>query len=177
MTKKDFFRILIKVFGLYSIIQSLFVVLPETLPIINGYFGSRVGEGIIGILFVLAMLAFIVFLFVVLIRKTDTVIRWLRLDKGFDDDKIYFEGLTPENILKLSAIVVGGLLIIDHVPSFLSETYQAFANHLPGSEQGQHAVQTISWATSFMDVIIGFLLVRKYEQVGKLLRVNRKEEQ
>jgi hypothetical protein len=177
MTKKDFFRVLIKAFGLFSLITSLFVVFPETMNSVNSYktYGGAGMELFFMLLYILVVVAFIGFLFVILIRKPDTLIRWLKLDQGFDDDKVQFDGLTPENILKLSSIVIGGLLVIDHFPVFLSYTYSAFSNRVAGAGSGENGSFYIHWATSILDVLLGYVLLKNNDWAGKLLKGDKKK--
>jgi len=55
-----------------------------------------------------------------LIYKPDKIIDWLKLDKGFDDDRIDFQNFNNTNILKLAVIVIGGIMLIKNIPAFLS---------------------------------------------------------
>ena len=159
MTKKDFFRVLIKVFGLYSLILALFTFLPSQLSFI------LYEIDLIIILMVLGMLTFIVLIFVLLIRKPDTIINWLKLDQGFDEERIHFEKLNIQNIIKIAALIVGGLLLIDSIPVFLSYTYYAFKSDIAGS--GLADIQNMKWATSFVNILLGYLLVANFERISR----------
>ena len=85
MSKRDFFRVIIKLFGLYWIISSLLSVIPGNIS----YALSNLGY--LGYLWAFGTTAIIILLFILLIRKTDSVIDLLKLDKGFDDETIQFE--------------------------------------------------------------------------------------
>ncbi|HYX08032.1 MAG TPA: hypothetical protein VE912_14980 [Bacteroidales bacterium] len=118
MTTKDFFRLIIKIFGLYLIITTLFSAIPGN---ISTVFFMHLG--LTGIIWVITIVTIILLLFIFLIYKADTIISWLKLDKGFDNDEIHFQNFNTENILKLAVIVIGGLLILRNIPEFLSHTF------------------------------------------------------
>jgi hypothetical protein len=165
MTKKDFFRILIKVFGLYSLITALFV-LPSQLSFV------LYELEFIGILYILGILAFIALIFLFLIKNPDTIIKWLKLDHGFDDERIFFEKLDSRNIFKIGVIIIGGLLLIENIPSFLSFTFFAFKSDI--NRQGLEVGQQINWASSFLQIIIGYLLVTQFDKISSWIKA--KEE-
>lgn len=167
MTKTDFFRVLIKVFGLYSLIIALFTILPSNIFLIQD------GFDLYTIIYLLVLVTIVVFLFILLIHKPNTIINWLKLDKGFDEERIYFEKLNSHNIIKLGAIIIGGLLLIDNIPSFLSLTYYAFKIDILG--EGLKASEGIQLGRSFLNIIIGYLLVVNFERVSKLLKENKED--
>lgn len=162
MTKTDFFRILIKVFGLYSMITVLFTTLPSNLSIII------YDIGITGILYLLIILLLITLIFLFLIRKPDTIIHLLKLDKGFDEERIYFENLNPENIVKLAAIIIGGLLLLRNIPFFISHSYFAFKFDI--SRQGLNQAQMVNWAANSINIIVGYLLVANFRRIGSWVK-------
>jgi hypothetical protein len=96
MTKKDLFRLIIKMFGLYSVISIVFSVLPSNACLVISQMDF------VGIIWVVFSLSVIILLFAFLIYKPDTIIRWLKLDEGFDEDKIEFQNF---NIIKLAVIL------------------------------------------------------------------------
>ena len=158
MTKKDFFRILIKVFGLYSAIAAIFSVFPSQLSLV------LYNLELLGILYILVILTFILLIFIYLIRKPDTIIKILKLDSGFDEERIHFEKLNSKNILKIAALIIGGLLLIDNIPTFLSYTYFAFKTDISG--EGLAENQKIYWATSFVNIVLGYLLLTNFEKIS-----------
>src|SRR5690606_14931598 len=122
----DFFILVIKLFGLFSLVTSLFSVLPNNISFALMYMDA----------FSLAWIAVAVFvvigLFVLLVLRPDKVVSLLRLDKGFDDDRIEVGNLKSSDILKLGIFIIGGLLILDNIPAFLSHTLFAFKGDVSG---------------------------------------------
>ncbi len=101
MTKRDFFRLLIKIFGLYSFIISLFMFLPE---MISTFFLYKDYSYLFISLGGFLVITFFCFL---LISKEDLIINKLELDKGFDDENIILGNMNSLMILKLAILLVG----------------------------------------------------------------------
>jgi hypothetical protein len=167
MTKKDFFSLLIKIFGLYSLISFIFSVLPANFIFVIQYIDAA---AIVWIILVITV-TFLIFLF--LIYNPNRIVVWLKLDKGFDDDRIDFQKFNNANILKLAAIIIGGVLLIQNVPRFLSFTLFAFkssnGNELNTVNFGGLR-DYIHWGTSFLNILIGYLILTNYNFISRILK-------
>ena len=175
MTKKDFFRLIIKIFGLYSVISIIFSVFPSNM----GFAISQID--LISIVWQIGSLILIILLFMFLIYKPDKIISWLKLDKGFDDDRIDFQNFNNTNILKLAVIVIGGIMLIKNIPAFLSHTLFAFKSAV-GNDIDNSVIKYTSlkdyiyWATSFLNILLGYLMITNYSYISKILKEKDKEE-
>ncbi len=166
MTKRDFFILLIKVFGLYSIITTLFSVIPNSLSSISLDFGiaailwSIFGSGIaIGIT-------------VILLSKADKVVQLLKLDKGFDDDRIDFGNIKPSDIVKIGSFIIGGFLILNNIPNFISHALFSYKSEVVGYEYTSK--QYFQWAVSGVNILLGLFLFTKYDLIAKWFRAEKK---
>lgn len=168
MTKTDFFRLLIKIFGLYSLLTALLSVLPSNISFVLSY------PDAIGFIWLIAVTTIVFSLFFFLIRQPDVIIRILKLDKGFDEERIQFENLNAKSIIKLSSIIIGGLLIIDNIPVFFSYTLFAFKSSV-GHTDSYGIQDNINWGASFLKLIVGYLLVTNYEFVARLFKEKNPE--
>lgn len=175
MTKKDLFRLIIKMFGLYSVISIIFSVLPGNVCLVISQMDF------VGIIWVVFSLIVIILLFAFLIYKPDTIIRWLKLDKGFDEDKIEFQNFNNPNIIKLAVIVIGGIILIQNIPTFLSHTLFAFkssvGNGINGNAFEFGLRYNIHWATSFLNIVLGYLMLTNYHYVSKLFKNRSKSDE
>lgn len=167
MTKRDFFILVIKLFGLFSLVTSLFSVLPNNISFALMYMDA----------FSLAWIAVAVFvvigLFVLLVLRPDKVVSLLRLDKGFDDDRIEVGNLKSSDILKLGIFIIGGLLILDNIPAFLSHTLFAFKGDVSGKVYDTE--DKFRWALNAINLLLGYLLVTNYSSVSKLLKRDKEK--
>ena len=167
MTKRDFFILVIKLFGLFSLVTSLFSVFPNNISFALMYIDA----------FSLAWLAVAVFvvigLFVLLVLRPDKVVSLLRLDKGFDDDRIDLGNLKSSDILKLGIFIIGGLLMLDNIPPFLSHTLFAFKGDVSGKVYDTE--DKFRWALNAINLLLGYLLVTNYSSVSKLLKRDKEK--
>lgn len=172
MTKRDFFRIIIKLFALYSLILTVFSWIPsnlvytvydlELLPIL----------GVLGF----TLLAILIYYF--MIKKTDQIIDFIKIDKGFDNPNIELGNLATDKILMLGIILIGGLLLISNLADFIQYSFNAFKNNV--QKDGLNiflndaGTDYFNWTFSGINIVIGYLLLTNYERVTKWL--NRKEK-
>jgi len=166
MTKRDFFILIIKVFGLLSLITSLFSALPSNIAFAMTDIDAS------SILLILISASVLVGLFIVLIFKADKVVELLKLDRGFDNEKIEIGNLKPTDIIKMGTFIIGGLLLLDNIPAFLGHSIFAFKGNINGVVY--ESQDKFYWAVSGLNIIIGILLVTNYQFVAKKL-VTEKE--
>ena len=86
MLNKDFFRILIKLIGLYFFIQVIFSVLPSQISLLG--FDTDLSQKIFSIIYFLAIILVSILILYFLIRFPDKIINLFKLDKGFDNEMI-----------------------------------------------------------------------------------------
>ena len=163
MLHKDFFRLIIKLFGLYSLTLLLFYVVPQYVPQL------LISESLYSSFTIVLIVAVPVSLFLFLIFKADLIISALKLNKGFDGEKITFGEMTGTNILQLASIVIGGLLLIDNIPTFLNRLFFLFKESLQDHETSN--TEYFYFGVSVVKIVIGYLMLRNFVWVGKLLRV------
>ena len=163
MTKRDFFRILIKIFGLYSLILVVFNVIPNNISNILYQFNSMM------FLIIVASTLLSVGLFLVLLFNSDLIINSLKLDKGFDDEKIILGDLNNESIFKFALIVIGGFLIINTLPSLLFDLVNAFKSKSTLTSIEGNNVDYFQISVGVINVIIGYLLITNYKSISQFL--------
>ncbi len=175
MTKRDFFRIIIKLFGLYALILAVFTYLPNSVIFITSQ------SKLIILLWIFGALALTVLIYILLIRKTDLIIDFLKIDKGFDDERIEFGNFNTAKIIQLALILIGGFLIISNLPNFLQYTYLAFKNEASPSRLSQLEEYSLgktrdyfNWGISVINLIVGYLLLTNYSEIIKW--INKKDK-
>jgi hypothetical protein len=162
MTKKDLFVLLIKIFGLFSAVTSLFSVLP------NNIMFAFNSVDLISIVWVIISIAVALGLFLILIFKANKIVELLKLDRGFEEERIDLGNLRSPDIIKIGTFVIGGFLIIDNVPGFLSHTLWSFKKEIIGMEFTVR--DKFNWAVSGLNLLIGYLLLTNYAFVAKLFK-------
>lgn len=164
MTKRDFFRIIIKLFGLYSMILSLFTFLPRNIAHIEFF-----SEEIWMFLAVFGSMFLTVALFLILLFKTDFIIDKLGLDKGFDENIIILGDLKNEQIFKFALILISGFLIIDYFPRVLFEMINIFKTKSSSNSIYGYEVDYFNFIVGIVNVIIGLFFIANYKSIAAYL--------
>ncbi|UOB19111.1 hypothetical protein [Abyssalbus ytuae] len=175
MTKRDLFRVLIKVFALYSIILTVFSWIP------SNFIYTFYKLELIPVLATLGFTALAFLIYYILIKKTDQIIDFIKLDKGFDNPDLELGNLGTDKILMLGIILVGGLLFITNLADFIQYSFLAFTkevqkgglNNILNNSFGT-TTDYFNWTFSGINILIGYLLLTNYDIVVKWL--NRKEK-
>ena len=173
MTKRDFFILTIKIFGLFSIITALFSSLPNNISFVIQNIEFT------GIIWLIITTLIIIGLFYLLLRKADKVSDFLKLEKGFDQERIDFGGLKSLDIIKFGILIIGGFLFIENIPTFLSHTLFAFNSSIPqGFDQAyenrgilkyNRLEDYVYWISSGFNLIIGYLLIVNFKRISNYL--------
>lgn len=166
MTKRDFFRVLIKIFGMYSLVLSIFTVIPQNISTILFQFDIMI------LVIILASTMITLGLFLILLFKTDFIIDILKLDKGFDEEQINLGNLTNESIFKLALIIIGGFLIIDYTPTLLFDIVNAFKSKSTFSSIEGNSVNYFDIVVSVINILIGYLFIANYKSIAQFLNKN-----
>lgn len=168
MTKRDFFILIIKLFGLYSLVTALFQVLPLNLSFLAH------DHSLLMVSSVAVTMLLVIGLFTLLILKSDKVVSFLKLERGFDGDKFHLGSLTASEIVKISCVVIGGFLIIDNLPLFINQVVILFKTDLQTMN-----FQPNSKFTLFiygLNLLLGYLLLTQLNTIVRLLRIDNKKD-
>ncbi len=175
MTKKDLFRIIIKLAGIYWLITTMY----NQLPFLFSAIFSRTDYSLIPYTIGFFLICFVVF--ILLVFYTDKIIRWLKLDRGFDEDRIEFSNFNMGNIVKLALIIVGCMLIVNFIPTFIVQTYYYVKIHIStdlADSFGYTYQNGNQWALSIISLILGYILLTNYPALSKfILKITQKKEE
>ncbi|MFN7043614.1 MAG: hypothetical protein ACK4M1_00335 [Flavobacterium sp.] len=164
MTKRDFFRLLIKIFTLYAVIISIFTLFPQ-LFLWNQIFDT-VTSGLIFIGSILLLVAFSI----LLVKYTDYIINFLKLDKGFDEETIILGNLNNEAILKIAIILIGGFMMVENFPKLLMDILNEFKFKAANQYiQEGHEVDYFWFGVQFLNLLFGYLLITNCKAIAKFL--------
>lgn len=163
MTKRDFFRLLIKIFTLYSVIISTFTLFPQ-LVLLN----QMLDNITLGLIFVGCVLLVVAFSFL-LIKYTDHIIDFLKLDKGFDEETIVLGNLNNQAIFKIAIILIGGFMIVENFPKLLMDILNEFKFRTSYQSLQGHEVDYFWLGVRFLNLLFGYLLITNCKSITKFL--------
>lgn len=104
---------------------------------------------------------------VLLLFKAGNVVSFLKLDKNFDEDKMYLEKLEASSIIRLGLIIIGGFLILDNIAWVLTNTLEAFKTDLSG--QILESSFKTNWIVGGINLVIGILLITNLKSISSFL--------
>lgn len=164
MSIKTFWTILIKILGLLLIFGALTIVPQWFYSIYSAYQTHDFDSFIIliSILLIVLFVYFIVFKFC--IYKSSWIIEKLKLDKGFEDEKIELNS-KGNRIISIAIIVIGGLMFVESIPILFKQIFVFFQQEslfkdYPGS----------GWMIfNFVKVIIGYLLMANSFRIANMI--------
>jgi hypothetical protein len=118
MTPRTFWAILIKIIGVYIILEST-LALPQFISTIFFYLHQRDGidhsDSLLAISYLLLISGIYILILWFCIFRTNSVIDKLKLDQGYDDERFEFN-IHRSTILKIVIMVTGGFLMIESFP-------------------------------------------------------------
>ena len=174
MTKKDLFRIIIKLFGLYLIISTV-----VSLPLLSHLFLSYNGEIDWASLLIPVILFLASFM---LILKPDVIIQFFKLDKGFDSDKIETSSMNGQSISKIALIIISIFLIVSNLGGFITQVIFSFKASISKNSvdnllevYNPNPVNYNFMLSSGLSLLIGFLLLTNFSRLSKWMdRMDKK---
>ena len=161
MTNKDFFRLMIKLFGLYQFLLLIFTSLPSNLQLLFNDFFS-----ISSIITLILITLFILAVYYVFVKKPDLIIDFFKLDKGFDNNEITVSNLNSDTILQIGMVLIGGFLIVDNFGYFIS----SFINYFKISYMSENLESLKIFESLILggaNLILGFCLIIYRKQIAE----------
>lgn len=117
----------------------------------------------------------VVGLFVLLIFKSSSIVTLLHLDKNFESDHINLGQLKTDEIVKIALIIIGGFLIIDNIPIFLSHIFFRFKGSI-NDLQGNYDISTFYLIVSALKIGVGYILITNFSLITNLLKIKKNEK-
>lgn len=164
MTKRDFFILMLKLFGLWSLVATLNSSLPSAIQFI-----ITDSDMIASVLGGLAMLVVIGALFGLFVFKAGKIADWLKLSQDFDNEQINLGNLSHTTIVKAGIFIIGGFFFIENIPTFIANTIFIFKANINGNNQ--NLPNRIYWIISGGNVLVGYLLITNFDRVANLLKI------
>ena len=126
MTIKNLFVIIIKLTGLFFIIETFTMFIPEQLNLLINFdtiFPEELrSQNILSFPYITLVLIFIILLLIyyTFIYKTEIIIRFLRIEKYFGDTKIENLTIPIQKYTQISIIIISIILFIFQFPLFIN---------------------------------------------------------
>lgn len=119
-------------------------------------------------------------LFLLLILKADWIIRVLKLDCGFDNDKIDITEIRQKHIFNLAVIVIGGVLFLTNLPIVIANIVMMFkySATVNGDISDLFVYKNeLQIGIYFLNTILGYLMITNHSKISRLIeKISEKDE-
>lgn len=179
MAPRTFFKICIKLLGIYMVLASVTVVLPQMVTVIFTFGDLNSPNDTKSLLLPIVVIIFTIGLLYLMLHlcllKTDWVVNKLALDKNFPEENFAIN-MHRSTILKISIIVIGGFVIIDGLPGLCQNIYRFVCIKGGLGINQPMGILFEGWIVLYcVKIIIGFLLIRYNRQLVNFIEYERKK--
>jgi hypothetical protein len=175
MTKKDLFKIILKLYGLYSIIEVVIQI-----PNISYYLYYDSGNEFNWLILSVPIVSLIIIY--ILLFKPELVINLFKLDKGFDNTNVPASTFDGKGITKIALIIIAVYLIASNLGAFISQVIFSFKESV--SRNGlETLLETFNpnplnyqvMINSGLSLLIGFILLTNHMGLASWIeKLNKK---
>ncbi len=133
MTIKNLFAIIIKLIGFFFIIETFITFFPEQINLLMNFdviFPEEIkSQNIVLFPYITLIILFIVLflIYYTFIYKTEIMIRFLRIEKYFEDTRIENLTIPIQKYAQISIIIVSIILLIFQLPIIINTTIKYFS--------------------------------------------------
>lgn len=163
MTFTSFWKIFFKILGVWLIVQS-FTILTQLFSSIFFFFTEQADSYLYLIISLFLLIIVYVTILWFFILKPEIIIKKLKLDKGFTEEKIEFE-IKQSTVLTIAIVILGGLMFVEALPSLIRNLYSFI-------QQKASFVQSPSTANLFADIVkavFGYLIMTNSDFILKFI--------
>lgn len=181
LTPRSLFNIILKVFGLFFL-REIIMAIPEALLTFSRFFYLEELAPSVTILIVQLIILFLYGALVMqLILRTNKIIDFLKLDRGFSENEFSFEeghskkiNLTTQEILNIALIILGGLILVNEIPGFCRLLYLFIDENK--SFYGSNGLSVSNMVASVAKILSGLLILGERERITGFILKKKTEE-
>lgn len=145
-----------------------------TITTIPGYMSLIYTEyETVGMIAYIGSILFSVTLFIVLIFYANTIVDLLKLEKGFQEDRIDLGNLKASDIIKIGTFIIGGPMMINGISELLYILITSFRSEVSMYMEPQSTDPI--WIYYVIQVVLGYLFITQYHTIAKILNQNEKQ--
>lgn len=173
MTPRSFWIILIRILGIWFLLDSLEIIYSYLayIPLYSG--SSHIGAVITALVMTTLIIALFFFVLYLCVFRTDWIIDKLKLDRGFTEERFEFN-MHRSSVYTISIIVIGGILLIRSFPPFISELIVYFQqSSLPGNYGTDPTWSHI--LLYFISILVGIYFITSCRTVVNFIEKQRRK--
>jgi hypothetical protein len=165
MEIKDFFKLALKLIAIFYAVQAVYLIVGNIYYFISTY----KFQPVFAVFTLLSTLIPVVVYYLIFVQS-DRVVRFLKIDKGFEGQKVHFGNLTSNEILKIAFIIFGLLMIVEGLPDFLTNVFYAFKDsagskfYEPNPDEMRY--DYFAMTKSGIYILLGYLMLTNYKRIA-----------
>ncbi|WP_298520924.1 hypothetical protein [uncultured Kordia sp.] len=163
MTVKDFFVVVVKVLALYFFFSGIIPLVTQLILYREIYDASQIIE-LAGII-----LLFIAIIYFMLSQAT-TIVKLLKLDKGFSTDRFDFSGMNSRYVLEATICILGFYMVFFVVPYILIDAYTLIKSNINSRvfslDETAETLQA-NLITNFLYILVGLVIIFLRKPISK----------
>lgn len=164
MNPKDFFKLMIRGYALFSLIFGVIYAILSIIPqmvMIN--YGAVILIGV-------ATILFLMFLVWMTFRYTDSIISFFDLDKGYQSETFQFSNIEVKYCVEIALSLIGFYFIISGIPTLISEAFIYFKDNVQQFNYDTYHEYTFNanyFFSELIGVVIGWAVLKSRKWISK----------
>jgi hypothetical protein len=173
MTPRSFFTILIKIIGIYFLLQVL-AAIPQIIASTSFYLveNNRMRD-VFDALIIIVSVGYYVLVTWFFLFKTPYIIDKLALDKHFTEDTFALN-IHRSTILRIATIVLGAVLLIETLPLFCKQIFSYFEQKIRTDRIGDNPA-TGYLILYFAKLFLGYFMLTSSRPIVNFIERKRKK--
>jgi hypothetical protein len=175
MTKKDLFKIILKLYGLYSIIELVIQI-----PNISYYLYYDSSDEFNWLILTVPIVSLLIVY--ILLFKPELIIDLFKLDKGFESNDLPTNTFDGKGITKIALIIIAVYLIVSNIGDFISQVLFSFKESVSRGDIeslleafNPNPVNYQIMMNSAISLFVGFLLLTNHTRLSTWIeKINNK---
>lgn len=171
MLINTFWKIIIKIIGLWLLFGCISII-PQFFSTLSFTNGDLNFESLL-LIWLMLFGAIIIYIFIIrlFLFKSEWIVDKLKLEKSFNEERINLE-IKSSTVLTIAIIIIGGLTIIESLPSFCSTLFNFLQQKLLIKDYPDSC-----WLIfHFLKIIIGYLLLTNGKRFAKYIEEEADKE-
>ena len=164
MKIETLWKIIIKLFGIWFLIESLYIIpqFTQTISYINREMNFE------GLIYTFVFLIASIVVYAIIIRfflfKTEWIIEKLRLNQNYTEEIIDIN-IKSSTVITIAIIIIGGMTLVDSIPRLLSQIFEFLQQKILVKDYPK-----FSWIIlQLLKSIFGYLLITKSKIITKYI--------
>jgi hypothetical protein len=174
MTPRSLFNIIIKIFGLFFLKETINTIIQFGTSLIYFVKGNATEEVVWAFIITSFVVAIYAFIFFKLVFNTNYIIDKLKLDQGFNQADFSFNISTPK-ILMTALFVVAGVILVNEIPNLCRNLFSDFQEIR--LSRGMTKINFSYSIISVVKIVLALLLIGERNRIINFVEKRRSKKE